>query len=101
MRKEITFRELTKIFLQYLKENNAYDKYKRAVRTQQRCYIKGWYNHINPLTISAIATPSILSNRPNELINFSFNWYRTPEGHNYWSDLDARWRILMYNYILR
>lgn len=99
MRKEITFRELTKIFLQYLKENNAYDKYKRAVRTQQN--IKGWYNHINPLTISAIANPSILSNEPNELINFSFNWTRTPEGHTYWSDLDVRWRTLMSNYILK
>lgn len=27
----------------------------------------------------------------NSLIDYAFNWQRTPQGHEYWADLNMRW----------
>ena len=34
-----------------------------------------------------------------ELINYAFNWSRTDEGHDFWSDINNKWRTTFKNVI--
>lgn len=60
-----------RIFFDFLQKNNALEAYKRAFK----------------------ATIRRRSARPNEYISLgaSFVWACTPEGHEYWRSLDAKW----------
>lgn len=89
--KKITYRQMVAEFLSFLKENNALNGYKNAVRKQKRPYFKTIENKINPLTIKPI---KILFNPREyyELINFAFAWFATLEGQAYWEKLDHKWR---------
>jgi hypothetical protein len=83
-------------FLSFLKENNALNGYKNAVRRQKQAYFKTIENNINPLTIEPI---KILFKTKNycELINMAFTWAETPEDHAYWEKLDRKWRKRILN----
>ena len=89
--KRITYRQMVAEFLLFLKENNALNGYKNAVRRQKRPYFKTIENNINPFTIEPIR---VLFNPEEycELINMAFQWSLTPEEHRYWEKLDHKWR---------
>lgn len=89
--KRLTHREMVAEFLSFLKENNALRGYQRAVRKQNLPHFKTIENKINPFTIEPIR---VLFNQERycELVNMTFQWSLTPEGHKYWAELDHKWR---------
>ena len=89
--KRTTYRQMVAEFLSFLKGKNALNRYKNAVRKQQRLYFKTIENNINPFTIEPIKV-LFNSNRYCELINMAFTWDETLEGHAYWEKLDFEWR---------
>lgn len=92
--KKLTYREMVAEFLLFLKENNALNGYQRAVREQKWPYFKTIENNINPFTIEPIRK---LFNPKQycKLIDMSFKWSLTPEGHTYWEELDRKWRRII------
>ena len=91
MTKKITYRQMIAEFLSFLKENNALQGYKKALRKQKRFYFKTIENYINPFTIEPIIV-LLKPGRYEELINMAFTWANTKENHAYWQKLDHKWR---------
>lgn len=86
-----TYREMVAEFLLFLKENNALNGYRNAVRRQKRSFFKTIENNINPFTIEPIRV-LFRQEQYCELINMAFQWASTPEEHRYWEKLDNKWR---------
>ena len=40
---------------------------------------------------------SNLSHSPYCIVDFSFNWGSTPQGHIYWSNIDRKWHEFLLN----
>ena len=96
MTRELTYREIIREFLFFLKKENAYEKYIKAIKQQRKYDFKNWGNYINVLTINSLKDCfRINSNEIGHLIDFSFIWAETREGQNFWSALNTKWRDKM------
>lgn len=95
MTRELTYREIIKEFLFFLKRENAYKGYIKAIKQYRKKEFINWENYINILTIESLKRCIINSNQIGYLIDFSFHWAPTKEGHDFWSALDKKWRDKM------
>ena len=97
MTREFTYREIIREFLFFLKKENAYKKYIKAIKQQKKREIKNWGNYINVLTINSLKECFIKNSNIGYLIDCSFHWASTKEGHDFWSALDKKWHDKMRN----
>lgn len=92
MTRELTYREIIREFLFFLKKENAYKEYIKAIKQQRKGVIKNWGNYINVLTINSLRKCFKNNSNMAYLIDNSFHWASTKEGHDFWSALDKKWR---------
>ncbi len=91
MTRELTYREIIREFLFFLKKENVYKEYIKAIKQQKKREIKNWGNYINILTINSLGECFLKNNYVVYLIDMSFNWSSTKEGHKFWSELSHKW----------
>ena len=97
MTQELTYREIIREFLFFLKKENAYKKYIKAIKQQKKEQFKNWENYINIFTINNFKGCFRSDSNIGNLIDYSFHWAITKEGHDFWSELDKKWRDKMRN----
>ena len=95
MKQKLTYREIIRKFLFFLKRENAYKEYIKAVKQQRKKEFINWGNYINVLTIKSIKRCFIDISNIAYLIDCSFTWSSTKEGHGFWLELDTKWRDKM------
>jgi len=78
-----------------LKKENAYKEYIKAIKKQRKKEFINWENYINILTIKSLKGCFINISNIVYLIDYSFTWSSTKEGHDFWSELDIKWRDKM------
>lgn len=78
--------QINKLFVQFLKDNNAFKQYVKNLKLR-KCYFQTWENYTNPFTICLLG-----STRPSNFIIGSFLWANTLEGHDFWKNLDDKWK---------
>lgn len=69
-----------KIFLLFLKENNIYNKYKYQLR------VRG--NTIDEFLDKC--------DKPMSFLAESFNWVNTPQGYDFWREINRKWIAIYY-----
>ncbi len=94
MTRELTYREAIREFLFFLKKENAYKKYIKAIKRQKKEEFKNLENYINVLTIYPLKT-CFKNDMICYLIDRSFTWVYTEEGHGFWAELDRKWYLKM------
>ena len=95
MKRKLTYREIIREFLFFLKKENAYKKYIKAIKQQKKGEFNNFENYINVLTISSLKRCFRNGSNIPYLIDSSFHWASTKEGHNFWSELDIKWNDKM------
>lgn len=95
--RKLTYREIIREFLFFLKKENVYKEYIKAIKQQRKKQFKNWENYINILTINSFREYFKKNNNMAYLIDISFHWAFTEEGHDFWSELDRKWRSKMKN----
>ena len=90
--RKLTYREIVREFLLFLKTEHVYKRYITLVKTQRKSQIKNWENSINILTISSIKQCFKNSGHLCNLIDYAFHWASTTEGHEFWLALNDKWR---------
>lgn len=93
--RKLTYREIVREFLLFLKTEHVYKRYITLVKTQRKSQIKNWGNSINILTISHIKQCFKNSDNLCNLIDYAFLWAATTEGHEFWLALNDKWRDKM------
>ncbi len=90
----MTYLEIVKEFVLFLKENNALKAYKENVYKAHspQFFSKNkeyeLYYYMNPLVcLKGTWLPYDIRN----LINHSFTWACTPQGRGYWAHLHSKW----------
>ena len=93
MTRKLTYREIIREFLLFLKKENAYEKYIEAIKQQKKREFKNFGNYINVLTINSLKRcfKSESNISISRLIDYAFHWESTKEGHDFWSALDIKW----------
>lgn len=87
---DITYREFSKLFINFLKENNALEDFRREVNKQTyHITNNNWYVKINPLQEPTIRA-CIIDGKFARVIDFAFKWIDTDKGHIFWSKLNAK-----------
>ena len=112
-----TLAQCKREFINFLKENNAYEVYKYNVRQNKQLtkstsrpyslfsiininpfspLIKKAYSLYNGLTFdeddAMKCRRDYIRIQICELINYAFTWEETKEGHAFWSNLDNKWK---------
>lgn len=93
--RKLTYREIVREFLLFLKTEHVYKKYITSVKLQRKNEIKNWGNSINILTIPHIEKCFKRCGTLGCLIDYAFNWASTREGAEFWLALDDKWRAKM------
>ena len=90
---------IIKEFIKFLSKNNVLKSYLTNISSQSYYRLdssdkanvfsmlsicNGAFFHINEFSRDKY--------RGEELINYAFNWSRTDEGHDFWSDINRKWR---------
>ena len=94
-----------KEFIKFLSKNNALEPYLTNINLQKPYRLDSWRKDIfSMLSICNGAFFYMNEFRRNkyggeELINYAFNWSRTDEGHEFWSDINRKWRTTFRNVI--
>lgn len=88
-RENLTYKELSKIFLYFLKENNALEEYKKEIIKDRK--IMGLYEQINPLVDKHLFNDYSFKDGIRGLIMYPFVWENTNKGHSFWSTLHVKW----------
>jgi len=70
---------LKKTFDEFLKKHRVYGKYYQNIRTSN-------------LTVEWMIENVIKNNEEDMLISGAFGWLNTPEGDDFWSNIDYLWR---------
>ena len=91
-----TYRQMIAEFLLFLKENNALRGYQIAVRKQKLNYFNTIENKINIFSIEPLKR-LFCKEHYSGLVDKSFTWDKTEEGHAYWEKLDSKWRRIVRN----
>ena len=71
-----------RIFVSFLKQRQIYTKYIHNIHKYSYEYLS---NKIDEY-------PSIKDPNYNSFLCSAFLWHYTPEGYNYWNDIDRQWR---------
>jgi hypothetical protein len=95
--KKITYRQMIAEFLSFLKENNALRGYQIAVRKQKLNCFNTIENKINIFSIEPLKRLFCCKEHYSGLVDKSFTWDKTEEGHAYWEKLDSKWRRRVRN----
>lgn len=95
MEKYVTYRELVNKFITFLKKENAYKEYLEAFRNAHRlsCH-ENWYTAINPLAYTKIRN-RIDKGYIKDIIDYSFCWDKTKQGHYFWRKLNRKWNDII------
>lgn len=104
---EITYNGLCDLFVKFLDKHNVTREY----LTNTKCYFLSEeqiedhllknYDISNPLLylMNPLLTPRIRRHTQATsgigIINASFHWASTPQGHNFWSKLDREWNNMI------
>ena len=94
----MTYREIKKTFIQFLKKNNALESYKKNVIECNKHKKITLVNRIDPLTIPSIKENILSANVFWSIISASFVWADTKEGHKFWSHLNNKWSKISHEY---
>lgn len=78
-----------KMFNQFLIENNIKEKYLNNIQTTDSIRFRE-RNRVSIKPIDFIS--SIIEKNPIEIINYSFNWERSDEGHTFWYNKEKQWK---------
>jgi hypothetical protein len=70
--------ELPKTLCEFLEQNNAIDKF---------------LENVNSVEQSSYTT--VLTHSPQEFLMMGFIWKETPEGSDYWAELNLKWENLV------
>ncbi len=95
--RKLTYREIIREFLLFLKKENAYKEYIKAIKRQKKGEFKNLGNYINVFTINSLKICFKSDSNIGNLIDNSFHWDATKEGHYFWSELDRKWCDKMRN----
>ena len=68
------------MFLYFLKENNIYNKYKYELRVRGNT-IDGFLDKCD---------------KPMSFLAESFNWVNTPQGYDFWREINRKWIAIYY-----
>lgn len=96
-KKQLTYRELKKLFIDFLKKENAHERYLHNIRIQRNYEFKTLQNYIDPLTIDTIRK-TIQLGYTSGLVDRGFCWADTPQGHDYWEKLNSKWSDVARKY---
>ena len=111
-KKRLTYRELKKLFIDFLKKEKVHEQYLRNIRIQRKNEFNTLQNYIDPLTIETIRKAIQIGYTSGlvdkgfcwsyymQLINYAFCWSDTPQGHNYWENLNDLWVDELRNFII-
>ena len=93
--KELTLQELEMEFIKFLKKNNAYKQYMTARRQylQKECGATA-FQLVNP---NMLVSWHFGKYDYEGIIDKSFSWRQTKEGHDFWSKLDDKWYDIASN----
>jgi hypothetical protein len=89
----VTYREFTLELITFLKKYNALEGFKKNVLTHTKKHNPQkitQYTIINPLLL----LPAISRNNavaPFVIFDLAFMWSETPEGHEFWHNVDLDW----------
>ena len=72
---------MKKRFIEFLKKNEAYDKFVRNAQADHGATLDGIISRWTDST---------------RWIGAAFNWDTTPEGREYWRNLDAAWKKVLF-----
>jgi len=97
MKQKLTYREIVREFLLFLKTEHAYKIYIAIVKNRRKDEIKNWGNAINILTIPRLEECFKNDSNIGYLIDRAFYWASTEEGHDFWAGLHQKWRFKMRN----
>jgi len=97
MTRKLTYREIVREFLLFLKTEHVYKQYIEATKKQRKSEIKNWGNEINILTIPNLKECFRNNRNLACLIDKAFLWNSTKEGHDFWMTLDRKWMAKMLN----
>ena len=94
--------EIRMEFIKFLKNNNAYDEYLYAVRDKIKEYKD--YDKIKPLYLYCLINPLVRpklnqifqGKHPKDIIDRSFCWADTQQGHRFWEKLNDKWNDIAY-----
>lgn len=89
--KQLTFKQLSQIFITFLKEHNVLEEYRTNFIRQSNRHKWTFENYLNPLTTTKM-TSFIIKGEIGELINYAFTWANTDQGHNFWQHLSCEWK---------
>lgn len=89
--RKLTYREIIREFLLFLKKENAYKEYIKAIKRQKKGEFKNLGNYINVLTIYPLKECFRNNGKLRRMIDYSFHWDDTKEGFDFWSELDKKW----------
>lgn len=100
---KVSFKEFINLFMNFLNENNASRHYLMNVRNYNERLGFGWtasetvIYYMNPFLIPRLHDYCIFNSYPSghSLINMSFHWASTPQGHTFWSELDKKWNKIV------
>jgi len=95
--RKLTYREAIREFLFFLKKENAYKKYIKAIKQQRKEEFKNLENYINVLTIYSLKECFKNDSMIRNLIDRSFTWDFTKEGYKFWDGLYKKWYDKMKN----
>lgn len=97
---------IIKEFIKFLSKNNILKSYLANINSQS------YYRLDSSDKANVFSTLSIRNGaffyrnefqinryRGEELINYAFNWSRTNEGHDFWSDINRKWRETFKNVV--
>ena len=97
---------IIKEFIKFLSKNNVLKSYLTNISSQSYYRLdssdkanvfsmlsicNGAFFHINEFSRDKY--------RGEELINYAFNWSRTDEGHDFWSNINRKWRTTFRNIV--
>ena len=85
--------ETIKLFVTFLKENNAYVSFRVARKKQHESFFTILdYKHMEELKYNQ----HLLFN----IISYAFCWANTKEGDIYWRSLNRKWSVFMRNNVM-
>ena len=96
-KKQITLRQYEMEFIKFLKQHNAYESFKKNLRQDSSLYASIVLNPFDRIARSYRHIEDECQRERNiicaleRVIDFSFLWVGTKEGHEFWRKLNSEW----------
>ena len=96
--RELTLQELEMEFIKFLKKHNAYKQYMTARRQYLQKELGATaFQLVNPNMLVTRDFDRLHSHVHESIIDHSFCWRQTKEGHDFWSELNDKWYDIASN----